>query len=354
MMRERKLWRWLPFLPILALTEALLILHILNANHVPEVVHQFVFPSRRSGRPVQALYRVEVLAERNGWTPDLLRLAGDLWREAGDITRALPYWQAAAQQGNDVILLRDIAQAAINVQDWASASDTLQHLATLSPDDTWVNLQLGLIEAAVDPSAALDHLTIAARENAYAPLAVQLVDILRGASAEPAFGLSVGSIMADHDLWSYAELAFMQAAGAQPVPEALAYVGFARDMQGKDGGSWIDNAVALSPNNATVRLLQGLHLRHKGDYTASLDALMNAAALDPQNPVMFAELSAGYQLLGDLSNAGYWLQQAVAISGGDPRFQQMLDTLNAEQARLLQTFAVATEEADEATAEPLP
>jgi hypothetical protein len=28
--------------------------------------------------------------------------------------------------------------------------------------------------------------------------------------------------------------------------------------------------------------------------------------------------------------------------------------LNAEQARPLQTFAVATEEADEATAEPLP
>lgn len=354
MTKGRKLWRWLPLLPILALAEVFLILQILYPNEPPEVVGGFVLPARGSGRPVQALYRVQALALQEGWTPDLLRLAGDLWREAGDLTNALPYWEAAAQDGNDVILLRDIAEAALSIQGWASASDALQQLAALLPEDTWANLQLGLIQAAVNPREALDHLNIALREPAYAPIAGQLIDTLWTASASPAIGLSVGSIMADHDLWAYAELAFTQTAGAQPLPETLAYIGFARDMQGKDGGSWIDDAVAISPNNPTVRLLQGLHLRQIGDYTGSLDILISAVALDPQNPVMYAELSTAYRLSGDLSSARYWMEQAVTISNNDPRFQQMLDSLVSEEAGLLEALSVSTEAANAATAEPLP
>lgn len=353
-MRERKLWRWLPLLPILALTEVFLVLYIVYSSKSLDVVREFVLPSRGSGRPVQSLYRVEAIALQEGWTPDLLRLAGDLWRETGDVTHALPYWQAAAQVGNDIILLRDIAQAEIDLQNWASANDALAHLASLVPEDPWVNLQFGLIQAAVSPSTAIDHLTIAARETAYAPIAGQLIEILGTSSDDPLFGLSVGSVMADYNLWAFAELAFTQAASVQRIPETLAYVGFARDMQGKDGGSWIEDAVTLAPDNPTARLLQGLHLRQAGDYTGSLDALISAAALDPQNPVMYAELGTAYQLAGDLLSARYWLEQAVAISGDDPRFQQMLDVLVTEENRLLDALSIATEEADAATAEPLP
>jgi len=351
-MRERKLWRWLPFLPILALVEVFLVLYILNANQPETVVGEFVLPSRRSGRPIQALYRVEAIALRDGWSTDLLRLAGDLWRESGDITRALPYWRAAAQGGHDVILLRDIAQASIDIQDWASANDALDHLASLAPNDPWVNLQLGLIQAAVSPNSAIEHLTIAGNEPAYVPLTDELIEILRNSSDDPAFGLRVGSVMAGYDLWAFAELAFTHAASIQPIPEALAYVGFARDMQGKDGGAWIEDAVALAPDNPTARLLQGLHLRQIDDYEGSLEALITAVALDPQNPVMYAELGTAYQLAGDLSTARYWLEQAVALSGNDPRFQQMLDTLTAEEDRLLQLLEpIVTEQPD---AEPLP
>ena len=353
-MRERKLWRWLPLLPILALVEVFLAIYILNANQPKTVVGEFVLPSRRSGRPIQALYRVQAIALREGWSTDLLRLAGDLWRESGDITRALPYWRAAAQGGHDIILLRDIAQASIDIQDWASANDALAHLVSLTPYDPWVNLQLGLIQAAVSPDTAIEHLTIAASESAYVPITGQLTEVLNSSSSDPAFGLSVGSIMAEHDMWAFAELAFIHAASVQPMPEALAYVGFARDMQGKDGGAWIEDAVAFAPNNPTARLLQGLHLRQIGDYENSLDALITAAALDPENPVMYAELGTAYQLSGDLSSARYWLEQAVTISDNDPRFQQMLDQLTTDEERLLQLLALATEEADAATAEPLP
>lgn len=353
-MRERKLWRWLPLLPILALVEVFLAISILNANQPKPEVGGFVLPSRRSGRPLQALYQVEMIALHEGWSTDLLRLAGDLWRESGDITRALPYWQAAAQGGDDVILLRDIAQASIDMQDWAGANDALARLASLVPDDSWVNLQVGLIQAAVSPSSAVEHLRIAARETAYIPISDQLTEVLSSSLDQPALAISVGSIMAERELWAYAELAFTQAASVEPIPEALAYVGFARDMQGKDGGAWIQEAVALAPNNPTARLLQGLHLRQIGDYEGSLEVLITAAALDPQNPVMYAELGTAYQLEGDLTGARFWFEQALAISGNDPRFQRMLDTLNSDEERLLQLLAVATDEADAATAEPVP
>ncbi len=52
--------------------------------------------SRRSGRPLQALYQVEAQAAAEGWNSDRLRLAGDLWREAGNLPQAVAYWEAAA------------------------------------------------------------------------------------------------------------------------------------------------------------------------------------------------------------------------------------------------------------------
>jgi hypothetical protein len=68
---------------------------------------------------------------------------------------------------------------------------------------------------------------------------------------------------------------------------------------------------------------------------------------------MYAELGTAYQLVGDLSQARRWLEQAVALSD-DPRFQQLLDALSLEESQSLEAFGLATEEANAATAEPIP
>jgi Flp pilus assembly protein TadD len=125
-------------------------------------------------------------------------------------------------------------------------------------------------------------------------------------------------------------------------------------MQGEEGRNWIDRAVALAPTSATVRLLQGLYLRRIGDYEGSQRTLTTAAGLDPQNPIMFAELGTAYQLLGDLTLARRWLEQALALSGGDSRFQQRLDELTSVEEQLLRDFGVTTEATEDATAEPVP
>lgn len=291
-------------------------------------------PDRRSGRPLQALYHVEAEALRDGWTPDRLRLAGDLWREAGDLSRAVAYWERAEA---DVLILRDRAQAYVELGRWSNAADALDSLLALLPADSkdraWAQFQLGLIRAASDPTAALELLRAA--EPTYGIDAARLIPILES-DPDPT---RVGIALAQAKLWSYAELAFSQALSD---PLALAYGGWSRDLQGKNGAGWISAAVELAPDDSRVRLLQGLHLRQTYDYDGSLEAIVAATALDPENPALYAELGTAYQLVGDLSSAERWLKFAAEM---DERFQPLLDAFYDEETSLLEQLGFVNEAA---------
>lgn len=296
-------------------------------------------PVRLSGRPMQALYRVEVQAAALGWSSDQLRLAGDLWREAGDLDQAFAYWQAAAiDGGQDPALFRSLADAALELQRWPVARDALSRLVMLEPDDRRARFELGLLLASLRSREAAAHLQAASVDAAYRPLSHQLIATLD--DADPASALAVGAVLAEHSLWQYAELAFAQAAALTMAPEAFACVGWARAQQGKNGAGWLARALALEPANPRVRALHGLYLRQMGDLVASADAFAMAAALDPSNPTWYAELGAAYQLLGDLPTASYWLERAAAVSGRDPRFVALLDALTRTEDALLQALGL--------------
>jgi tetratricopeptide (TPR) repeat protein len=289
---------------------------------------------RRENRPVQAIYRAETLALDYGWTPELLRLTGDLWQEVDDLPRAVTFWEATARlEPNNPPLLRALGQAYIELQRWPEAVDALERLITLTPDDEFAHLRLALIQAPFNPQSAEDHLRIVLREPTYNEIAQPLLEVVTHDPADPLISMRVGLALIDLGMWSYAELAFDHAATiAAPYPEALAYMSFVRDNQGKDGGDFMARAIALEPNNPRIRYLQGLHYRRQGDDTASLYVLMLALALDPENPAYYAELGTGYRLAGDLQTAEYWLKNAVAFSDEDPRFQEMLALFYSEEA----------------------
>ncbi len=299
-------------------------------------------PERRSGRPLQALYQLQVQADRDGWTSERLRAAGDLWREAGDLTRAVAYWEAAAP---DALLLRDLSLAYLELNRWADAADALDHLLVLlppvSPDRAWAQFQLGLISATYDPVRALALLRAA--QPAYGDTVARLLPLV----ASAADSTQVGIALAQSDLWPYAELAFSQSGD----PLASAYAGLARDMQGKDGSAWIDAAVAVAPADPQVRFLQGLHLRLNHDHQGSLDAIVQAVALDPENPALYAELGKGYQLLGDLPSAERWLKFAVSL---DPNFQPLLDSFYNDEQSILLSLGLVDEAALPFDATPPP
>lgn len=301
---------------------------------VQELSSERITANRQQGRPVQALYQIEAWADREGWIPETLRLAGDVWHEMGDTAQALPYWEAAsAGLPNDTLLARMLADAYLTLQRWPQAVDQLNRLVELDFSDAWAHYQLGMLRAAFDPPTAETHLKIAERVPEYQDVAATLLFVIDEHGSDPLIGMPVGLVLADADLWPQAELAFQYAADVgQQYPEALAYTALARDRQGKDGSAAIARAVALGSQNAVVRFIQGLHLREQNDLAGSLDALVQAAVLDPNNPAYYAELGSAYRLLGDLENAEHWLRAAVETSNQDPRFQQLLALFYAEEA----------------------
>lgn len=295
-----------------------------TSNPVSNETRNLIEGNRQRGRVMQAIYQTESLALRSGWTVDLLQKAGDLWQEAGDLTRALPYWQAAAALG-DVGILRRLAQTQLDLQRWQDALNTLTQLIELDPDDFWAHYQLGLIRAAFDPHAAETHLRIAGRSPDYGEVTAAVLRVLD----DP---LNVGITLAEAEIWPYAELAFQHAADlGQSYAEALAYTALMRSHQGKDGSAWIEQAVRVDSQNPRVRYLHAIYLRLSKDYDASLEAMIQAVALDPQNPILYAELGIAYRLVDDLKNAEYWLEFAVDLSNNDPRYRQMLDEFRAAE-----------------------
>jgi Flp pilus assembly protein TadD len=148
--------------------------------------------------------------------------------------------------------------------------------------------------------------------------------------------MRVGITLANQDQWAFAEVAFAYAAQTyEPYAEALAYLGLARDHQGKDGSASVLRAVMLEPENPRVRFLQGLHLRAAGNNRAAIDALAQAAALDPQNPAYYAELAQAYRAEGSLGRAEQLLLTAVGLAGSDTRYLEMLALFYADEAQSL-------------------
>jgi tetratricopeptide (TPR) repeat protein len=283
-------------------------------------------------RPVQALYRIQ----REAWTPESLREAADLYARLGDLPAAAAHWERA--QPTDAPTLRRLSETYLELGDWPLALAALERLlAAGEVDASWAHLQLGLIRASFNRDSALAHLRAAEADygGSIAPLIAAL--------SESSTPLGVGIALAEAELWPYAELAFSQADGGAL---ALAYMGLARDRQGKDGSAPIARAAALEPQTPQVRYLQALHLRQVGDYAGSLSALVQATALDPENPALYAELASAYRLLGDLDSAERWYMQAVSLSNGDPRFVGLLEGFRAERGDLLAQLGLTDEPTD--------
>lgn len=283
----------------------------------------------RRDRPVQALYQAEALAAQTGWTPDLLRTAGEMAYRLGDSERAAGYWEIIPDSDIPLPVLRQLTGIYYDRQDWDAFGAAIERLLARAPDDAWAHYSRGWMLAVTQSQAALPHLEAALRDSLYRDIAVELLTVVQTAAAH--LPMQIGITLAQHDRWPEAEFAFQQAAASDgPLAEALAYTAIVRDRQDKDGLPQMQQAIELAPDNALVRFLQGLHLRMVHDLPGSLEAFKLAAALNPANPAYAAELGAAYQMNDNLSQAEYWFKRAVTLSSGDPRFQQLLDTFTSQ------------------------
>jgi tetratricopeptide (TPR) repeat protein len=317
---------------ILAAAVTLALIARVTTPPIPDGQHEVPGDIRLSGRPVQALARLEAQAAVSGWTPALLKAAGDLWREAGDLTRAVPYWDAALAHDPAPALLRDLASAHLELAQWDDARAVLNaYLADelLEADRRWAAFQRGLLLISVDPAQAEADLRTARAEPAYAPVIDSLFAAL---DASPFSRLRLALVFGEARLWSHAERVLLQAGAGEGLDivgyaRLRAYLAYVRAQMGRDASELLRYALELAPADAQVRTFEGLYWRARGALAASRDALLAAVALEPDNPTLYAELAAALELLGDTQQARHWLERAVAFSDGDPRFQALLDAL---------------------------
>ncbi len=316
-------FRWIRALAMRAFLLALT-LPLLASTTPPPPPVSAIANNMNAKRPMQALYQIEALAAQSGWTADLARSAGDIWEALNDLPRAVSYWEIALRfQPTDAQLTRRLAQAYLDLARWSQAVITLSNLLKVS-DDNWAHFQLGILQGVLDSASAAEHFRLAARDPQYQSVATELL-ALQNEVADLNHVMHMGAILSATNQWPAAEYVFQFASSLSPAtPEALAYFGLARDQQGKDGHIQIEQAVALAPDNAQVRYVQGLHLHIVQDDNASLLALQDAARLDPLNPAYAAELATAYDRTGDAVQAEYWYKAAVTLSNNDPRFQALL------------------------------
>lgn len=279
------------------------------------------FASGQVARPTDRLYTVLVEANQTGWTADRRREAAALSIELGDLSAAVAHWEAALLlEPEDIELMRRTAELYVQRGRWPDALDAVRRLLAALPDDAWANLHLGLLLAPTSPANAETALRRAAQAGMQPPPG--LIDTLEtGRRERRSVALAVGAVLADAKLYAYAERAFGIAATLDVARgESLASVALMRGLQGKDGGRWLDEALATTPNSPQVHAAAGLYYRATGYLFESLQAFAAALELAPLDAHFNAELAAAYALIGDGISAAFWYGQAARLAPGDPRY----------------------------------
>ncbi|MBN8617686.1 MAG: hypothetical protein J0L63_02195 [Anaerolineae bacterium] len=302
----------------------------------PDHFSQLIRDNVLANRPAQALYQIHALVLDQGWTADLALQAGDLAYASGDMQSAASYWEMALnlQPGNGT-LTRRLSLHYLDMEYWSQAVRMLDQSVVLDADDNWAHFHLALLQLTINPSAAVTHFQLAARDARFTTVAEDLLPLLQAASAgEPQDMPRIGVILAGHNLWRYADYVLQFEVSLSPQPEAVAYLGLARDHLGKNSSGQFRTALELAPNNPRIHFIHGLHYRLLEDHLESLYAFQRAASLDPINPTYAAEVGLTYQRLGQSAEAEYWLKAALTLSANDNRFQSLLDAFYEQSPSL--------------------
>jgi tetratricopeptide (TPR) repeat protein len=306
-----------------------------------QVLRAQIDETRRLGHTSQALYQVEALAQRDGWSDDLAYIGGALLEDMGDLEGSLALW--ARIESPDAARLRDIARLQVRTGRWTVARETYDALTAQEPSNAWAQLQSGILYIATAPERARAALRNAGRVSLYADQANALLAALDEREDDGTVSrlMRVGLVLVEQGGWAFAEMCFAEAAALDaPYPEALAALGFTRVMQGKDGAEALLDAIALAPDNPRVRYFQGIAARVEGDWSGALDALSQAVGLEPNNAALYAEVAQTYRAARDLEAAERWFLQAVDVSGDAVRYREILALFYADEAENLTTSGV--------------
>jgi tetratricopeptide (TPR) repeat protein len=264
-------------------------------------------------------------------------LLGDAYFENDDPLMAEAIWKHLSYLSDSSQVHERLLNLYLLRKDYASVISQLQKLLELNPSNTDLYYKLGSLYAATDPMIALPYLIQAAEmDTKDASNARLLHDKIRTANLfdNPAYTyLLSGRQLANSGNWELAEIAFQHAIEVQPgYADAWAFLGEARwQLAEQEEGSIsaaglyeLDRALQLDRNSILANTFMGLYWERQEDYTRAQSYLEHAIALSPDDPYLYSELGNILSKAGDLPAAQSAYQKAIQINPQDPLFYRML------------------------------
>ncbi|MFZ6030714.1 MAG: tetratricopeptide repeat protein [Chloroflexota bacterium] len=257
-------------------------------------------------------------------------LLGYAYQKLGDLARATEHYrQAAATGGPAGEAYRALWQIHREKGDYPAMQADLQALVTLFPAEVQYPYRLGLLLAATQPELALPYLEVAVQlDPTHLPAREAVENALRTSRYydDPAYRyLAIGRALASLGEWELAAEAFLRAtAQNEAYGEAWAYLAEARQHLGQDGLAELSRALALAPDSVAVNLLAAFYWQRQGDFDQALAYLDAAARLDPQNPVIQAEIGHTLGEKGDLPVAEAYYRKAIALAPTEAIYSRLL------------------------------
>lgn len=94
--------------------------------------------------------------------------------------------------------------------------------------------------------------------------------------------------------------------------------------------TWLDQALALDPDDATLWNNAGVLSERSGDMAGAEGRFLRAARRNPRHTSVLYNLVALYQARGDATRATYWKERADRVLRRDPFYQFSLAERNAQ------------------------
>lgn len=304
--------------------------------------------SNRAGERLhQALYHIHAQAQELGWTPELNRLAGDIYFQMSDISHAVVYWERANL--SDPARLELLAGAYVELQQWDNAINTLTQLLLVAPEHQWGLWQWSALVAPMMDESQLPLVNARLQQLIESPDFGVIVEPMLGILASERIAheksLQLGILLGTIDRWDLAEFAFEYASRLHlsvvvDSNDALetAYIGLARYMQGKPAQDWFIRALSTDVSHDQIHYLYSIYLRGISDLDGSLQAISNAISLNPNNPAYYFELGMTYYARNDKQQGDYWIQFAQTLGSGSDTIQRLIDDFYDQQQQTLFDF----------------
>jgi tetratricopeptide (TPR) repeat protein len=237
-------------------------------------------------------------------------------------------------------VLRRLVEHQIASLDWEQAEITLGRLLALDPGDPQALYQLALLLAPINQDYARGYLGRVAHDPDRAGRALTVLAALDGygvyalTNAHTRLGVALAGL----GEWPFAEHALNSALEVNMInPTALAYRGFVRDQQGRDGLPDLEAALAMAPNDPVIYYLLGQHWRQVGAYEREYDAFSHAYWLDPENPALAVEVALALQNQGDWAGAEEWFGRALELDPVNMRWRGAMAAFYADTGFELET-----------------